>query len=86
MYTVDNALKLDFLLVPGGWGSLPPADTTAEVEFIRKIYRGDGYQPLQYLFGVCTGSGLLAQGMYVSSTMLLYDSAIPSTRPFRKPV
>ena len=62
-HTFDNAPKVDVLLVPGGFGSLPPADTEAEVEFIRKVYRGDGCPPLQYLFTVCTGSALAAQGM-----------------------
>jgi putative intracellular protease/amidase len=62
-HTFDNAPNIDVLLVPGGWGSLPPADTTAEVDFIRKAYRGDGCPPLQYLFTICTGSALAAQGM-----------------------
>jgi len=62
-HTFDNAPNIDVLLVPGGWGSLPPADMTAEVDFIRKLYRGDACQPLQYLFTICTGSALAAQGM-----------------------
>ncbi len=62
-HTFDNAPNIDVLLVPGGWGSLLPADTTAEVDFIRKAYRGDGCPPLQYLFTICTGSALAAQGM-----------------------
>ena len=61
-HTFEKAPPLDFLLVPGGWGSFPPADTTAEVDFVRKVYRGDGCQPLQYLFTVCTGAGLAAEG------------------------
>ena len=62
-HTLDDTLKIDVLLVPGGFGSLPPSDTKAEVEFIRKVYRGDGCDPLQYLITVCTGAGLAAQGM-----------------------
>lgn len=75
-HTFDNAPKLDVLLVPGRWGSLPPADTTAEVDFIRKVYRGDGCPPLQYLFTICTGSALAAQGICAPT---LYMDKLPAS-------
>ena len=61
-HTFENAPKIDILMIPGGWGSLPPADVTAEVDFVRKIYQGQGYSPLRYLFTICTGAVLAAQG------------------------
>ena len=56
-HTLDDAPDIDVLLVPGGFGSLPPADTTAEVDFIKKVFPS-----LKYLFTICTGAALAAQG------------------------
>ena len=41
-HTFDSAPKLDVLLVPGGVGSVPPADFEAEAGFLRSLYRGQG--------------------------------------------
>ena len=77
-HTFDNAPQIDVLLVPGGQGTVNRADTTAEVDFIKKVYRGEGCQPLQYLFTVCTGSRLAAQGgsIPISYFMVLYQSPL----------
>ena len=52
-HSVDNAPKLDVLLVPGGTGTTDKQ--TKEIEFIKKRY-----PELKYLLTVCTGSGLAA--------------------------
>lgn len=60
--TFEDAPRIDVLIVPGGWGSLPPADTSSERDFMRKVYFGEGCERLKWLFTICTGSGLAAQG------------------------
>ncbi|KAK3113103.1 hypothetical protein LTR53_009920 [Teratosphaeriaceae sp. CCFEE 6253] len=67
-HTFDNAPQVDFLLVPGGFGSLSPlpggaeADVDDAIAYIQRAYRGcDGCKPLNYLMSVCTGAALLAR-------------------------
>lgn len=55
-HTLDNPPeRIDVLIVPGGYGSLPPSRAQPEVDFIQKIFPN-----LMYLFTVCTGAGLAA--------------------------
>ena len=55
--------------MPGGLGSIPPADITAEAEFLGRVYRGESEQEegregegLKYLFTICNGAVVAAKG------------------------
>ena len=63
-HTFETAPKLDVLLVPGGLGSIPPADIAAEAEFLGRVYRGEGErgEGLKYLFTICNGAVIAAKG------------------------
>ncbi|KAF6752435.1 DJ-1/PfpI family protein [Ephemerocybe angulata] len=55
-HTFDTAPKVDVLIVPGGVGNRPPNDIGSAIAYIRRVY-----PEAQYLFTVCTGSGMAAQ-------------------------
>ena len=63
-HTFETAPKLDVLLVPGGLGSIPPADITAEAQFLGRVYKGEGErgEGLKYLFTICNGAVIAAKG------------------------
>jgi putative intracellular protease/amidase len=54
-HTFATAPPLDMLLIPGGWGNLPPTKAAPEVAFLKSVYPS-----LKYLLTICTGSGLAA--------------------------
>lgn len=59
-HTFEDAPRLDVLVVPGGVGSVPPAEFGDEAEFVGRVYR-DG---LEYLFTVCSGAAVAARGKW----------------------
>lgn len=55
-HTFETAPLLDVLIVPGGYGSLPMSRVEQEIAFLKKVFPS-----LQYLFTICTGSGMAAE-------------------------
>lgn len=55
-HTFQDAPKIDVLIIPGGVGNRPPADLDSCLSYIEKVY-----PDLQYVFTICTGSGMLAR-------------------------
>lgn len=83
-HTFDDAPQLDVLLVPGGVGSIPPADIGAEAEFLERVYRGyaeeggkGGREELKYLFTICNGAVIAAKGAL--SLSFFFTSAAASS-------
>lgn len=55
-HTFENAPKVDVLIVPGGVGNRPPNSLESALSYISQ-----SYPELQYIFTICTGSGVVAR-------------------------
>ncbi|TEB24553.1 DJ-1/PfpI family protein [Coprinellus micaceus] len=55
-HTFENAPQVDVLIVPGGVGNRPPNSLEAALSYISRVF-----PELQYVFTVCTGSGVVAR-------------------------
>ena len=71
-YTMDNAPLLDVLIIPGGY----PGTEIALKNPVWQNYVAKVYPNLQYLFTVCTGTGIVARSGVLSGRRATTNKAL----------
>ncbi len=71
----DNAPKLDYLIVPGGWGAVDLVEDDTTLDWLR-----DQAEKVEILMSVCNGASLLAaagilDGLEATTNKLLWNEA-----------
>ncbi len=77
-YAFTTAPELDFILLPGGYGTFEQAQNPAMLEFLRR------YAGAEIVMSVCSGSGVLAaagllDGRRATSNKLFFDAITQGT-------
>ncbi len=77
-YAFADAPKLDFLLLPGGYGTFEQTQNSAMLEFLRRNANAE------IVMSVCSGSGVLAaagllEGRRATSNKLFFDAITAGT-------